>query len=127
MYDQAYMAILHWLESSPPSVGLEHPYFFCESGETSWYDLSAAIARELHRKGKIEIPTPVKIPEEKWVDLFGKFTPDVIGCNARCRAYRLKSLGWEPKQLSLQDALVEEDLPVVLAEKGFIASSLALG
>ncbi|KAK4500627.1 hypothetical protein PRZ48_008816 [Zasmidium cellare] len=123
---QAYLTILTWLESSPPEVSLQNPYFFCESGEMTWRDLSATIGEALHEAGKIHEPEPKSIPSEQYVDLFGKFTPDVVGCNARHKAERVRLLGWEPKHIDVKKSFVEEELPVLLKERTFKASNLAL-
>lgn len=120
------MVILKWLENGPAELGLEHPYFFCENGETSWADLSAVLADSLQKTGRIDSATPKKIPQDAYVDLFGKFTPDVIGCNARHHAERARKLGWSPTQLSLKDAYEKEDLPFLLKEGEFKSSTLTL-
>lgn len=120
------MTILKWLEQGSDQLGLEHPYFFCESGETSWADLAAVIGTGLNKAGVIDSASPRTIPEDAYKDLFGEFTTDVVGCNARHVAERVRTLGWSPTQLSLKDAFEKEDLPVLMNEKGFKSSGLTL-
>lgn len=127
-YIQAYVQVLHWAEKAPDSeAGLENPYFFCESGETTWGDIAAMIGKGLHKAGRIDTSSARPIPESEYADLFGEFTPDVVGCNCRNRADRLRSMGWKPEQLGFEDAFEREDLPVLLSEKGqFQASGMTL-
>lgn len=67
------------------------------------------------------------IPEANYKDLFGQFTPDVVGCNSRNRSDRLRAMGWKATELGIRDAFTKEDLPVLLAETGpFKASEMTL-
>lgn len=104
------------LEKVNPEVDLTNPYFFCENGEILWHDLSAIIGRHLYEQGKIESPQPREVPPHDWRDLFGDFTPAALGCNARSRADRLRTMGWHPTQPSIAEAFVNEDAPVLLRE-----------
>lgn len=85
------------------------------------------IGKGLYKAGRISTPKAQSIPESDYVDLFGQFTPDVVGCRCRNRADRLRAMGWKPEQLGFEEAFEKEDLPVLLAEKGeFKASGMTL-
>lgn len=119
---RGYVTILRWLEDSPASTALEHPYFFCENGqEISWADAAAIIGQSLHSAGKVSDPVPREIPEEQWVDCFGEYSVVVIGANARNRAERIRELGWSPEHTSVRDAFEKEELPALLRETGSFA------
>lgn len=92
----------------------------------SWHEIAVLIGSALHRKRKIENPSPKTIPQSQYGDLFGEATPDVVGCNCRHSADRLRKLGWKPKQPGLREAYEVEDLPLLLEEKGFKKSDLTL-
>ncbi|EFY85434.1 NAD dependent epimerase/dehydratase family protein [Metarhizium acridum CQMa 102] len=125
---KAYVQVLHWIEEAEDSdPELQNPYFFCESGEVTWGEVSAIIGKGLYNAGRIATPETKSIPESDYGDLFGPFTPDVVGCNCRNRADRLRSMGWKPEQLGLEEAFEKEDLPALLSEKGeFKASEMTL-
>ncbi|KJK81403.1 hypothetical protein H634G_02661 [Metarhizium anisopliae BRIP 53293] len=125
---KAYVQVLHWIEGAADSdPELKNPYFFCESGEVTWAEVGAIIGKGLYKAGRITTPDTRSIPESEYVDLFGQFTPDVVGCSCRNRADRLRSMGWKPEQLGIGEAFEKEDLPALLAEKGeFKASEMAL-
>ncbi|EFY95160.1 NAD dependent epimerase/dehydratase family protein [Metarhizium robertsii ARSEF 23] len=127
-FSQAYVQVLHWIEGAADSdPELQNPYFFCESGEVTWGQVGAIIGKGLYKAGRITTPDTRSIPESEYVDLFGQFTPDVVGCSCRNRADRLRSMGWKPEQLGIGEAFEKEDLPALLAEKGeFKASEMAL-
>lgn len=108
------MVILHWLEKSPPSVGLEQPYFFAENAEVTWGQVAEIIGSGLSTAGRLSTSQVKSIPESDFGDLFGEVTPHVVGCNCRNRADRLRSLGWKAEQPSLKIAFEKEDLPVLL-------------
>ncbi|OAQ69775.1 NAD dependent epimerase/dehydratase family protein [Pochonia chlamydosporia 170] len=125
---KAYVQVLHWVEKAEDSdPELQNPYFFCESGETTWGQVGEMIGNGLYKAGRISTPKAQSIPESDYVDLFGQFTPDVVGCRCRNRADRLRAMGWKPEQLGFEEAFEKEDLPVLLAEKGeFKASGMTL-
>ena len=116
---RAYVTLLHWLENTDGSKVLENPYFFCENGhEFAWGEAMATIGKALHAEGRIQSPEPRTIPEGDFGDIFGKYTAWVVGSNSRSRANRLRSMGWEPKEKGLMESLVEDELPILLEEKG---------
>lgn len=125
---RAYIQVLHWLETAPDSdPELENPYFFAESGEITWGGIATAIGKGLHSTGRITTSETKPIDETDYQDLFGPFTPDVVGCNSRNRADRLRAMGWKAEELGVEEAIEKEDLPVVLAEQGpFKASEMTL-
>lgn len=92
----------------------------------NWKYISATIGEALLDAGKTDGPVPTSIPSAQYVDLFGKFTPEVVGCNARRKAGRVRALGWKPKYTDVKQAFVEEELPILLRENGFKTSVLAL-
>ncbi|KAK2609184.1 hypothetical protein QQS21_002266 [Conoideocrella luteorostrata] len=113
---KAYLQVLHWLEKAPDSdSNLHNPYFFCESGETTWGDIASMIGKGLHRAGRIDSSATKLIGEADYKDLFGPHTLDAVGCNSRNRADRLRAMGWKPEQLGVEEAFDKEDLPVILA------------
>lgn len=116
---RGYITLLHWLEQTPAERVLENPYFFCESGhEFAWTEGVAVIGQELHDAGRIKDPTPKTIPEQDYKDLFGEFTPEVVGSNSRSRANRLRQLGWQPKEKGVLESLRDDEIPLLLQETG---------
>lgn len=116
---KGYMHILHYMESSSGDEVLKNPYFFVENGdEHSWERMAAEIGTALHNAGRVQDPKPRQIPEELFGDLFQEWSVPVIGQNARNRANRLRALGWKPQAKSTFDSFVEDELPVLLTEKG---------
>ncbi|PMD58754.1 NAD(P)-binding protein [Hyaloscypha bicolor E] len=116
---KGYMTILHYMESSSGDEVLKNPYFFIENGdEHSWEKMAAEIGTALHNAGKLQDPKPREIPSGMFGDLFQEWSVAVIGENARNRVNRLRALGWKPQGKSTFDSFVEDELPVLLAEKG---------
>lgn len=116
---KGYMHILHYMESSSGEEVLKNPYFFIENGdENSWERMATEIGTALHNAGRIQDPKPRQIPKELFGDLFQEWSVPVIGQNARNRANRLRALGWKPQAKSTFDSFVEDELPILLAEKG---------
>lgn len=116
---RGYMTILHYMESTSGEEVLKNPYFFIENGEEySWKQCAGEIGKALHQAGKIQDPTPKEIPSDLYGDLFQEWSVAVIGQNARNRANRLRALGWKPQEKSTFDSLVEDELAILLAEKG---------
>lgn len=116
---KGYLTILHSMESSSGDTVLQNPYFFIENGdELSWEAMAAGIGAALHNAGKLQDATPREIPQELFGDLFQEWSIAVIGENARNRANRLRALGWKPRAKSTFASFVEDELPVLLAEKG---------
>ncbi|KAF2761471.1 NAD(P)-binding protein [Pseudovirgaria hyperparasitica] len=113
---KAYMTIVHWLEQSPQDSAISNPYFFCESEEIAWGEVSRIIGKAVYAAGKIQTPEPKVVPESQWSDLYGDFTPNALASNCRCSADRLRAMGWKPVQRTLAEAFIEEDLPVMLKE-----------
>ncbi len=116
---RAYVTLLHHMESSSPQTFLDNPYFFCENGhDTSWKTVAEMIGSSLHKAGKISDPSPKTIPRDMYGDLFGEYTSAVVGLNSRSRAVRLRELGWEPRERSMQDSYEMFELPEILKEEG---------
>ena len=116
---RGYMVLLHWMEATDAKTVLENPYFFCENGtEVSWGEAAAEIGRALHEAGRIENPEPRTVPPELYDDLFGKYTPWVVGSNSRSRGKRLRELGWSPREKGTLEALSADEIPILLKETG---------
>lgn len=116
---RAYVTLLHHMESAPADDFIANPYFFCENGrEASWKSVAEMVGKGLHKAGKIDDPTPRTIPEDMYGDLFGPYTGAVIGLNSRSRAVRLRELGWEAKERSMEDSYEMFELPEILKEEG---------
>ena len=116
---RGYMTILHWMESTSGEKVLENPYFFCENGdEYSWKRCAEEIGKGLQKAGRIQDPVPREIPKDLYNYIFGEWSVAVIGQNARNRANRLRALGWKPLAKRTFESLVEDELPIMLAEKG---------
>lgn len=115
---RAYVVLLHYVESSPPSTFLQNPYFFCENGrEFSWKEVAENVGKALHAKGLIKDPAPKEYSKEDWDELFGEYTGTVIGLNSRSRAVRLRELGWEPREKGIWESYNEDELPEILKEE----------
>lgn len=115
---RAYVVLLHHMETASPSEFLDNPYFFCENGhDTSWKAIAEMIGKGLHKAGKIESAEPRAFSESDFADLFGEYTPAVVGLNSRSRAVRLRALGWEPKERSVADSYEMFELPELLKEQ----------
>lgn len=79
--------------------------------------MAEEIGKSLHKVGKLQDPTPREIPSKDFGDLFGEWSIPVIGENVRNQVNRLRALGWVCTEKSTFDSLVEDALPVLLAEK----------
>ncbi|RVX74773.1 hypothetical protein B0A52_01050 [Exophiala mesophila] len=115
---RAYIVLLHHMEASAPDEFLDNPYYFCENGcDTSWKAIATMIGQGLAKAGKVKSSEPKTIPESDYDDLFGReYTGATIGLNSRSRAVRLRQLGWEPKERSVQDSYEMFELPQILSE-----------
>ncbi|KHN94782.1 NAD dependent epimerase/dehydratase family protein [Metarhizium album ARSEF 1941] len=112
---KAYVQVLHWAETAPDSdPELQNPYFFCESAQVTWGEVSAIVGKGLHKAGRIATPDARPVLESEYGDLLGRDTPDVVGSNSRNRADRLRAMGWTPEHLGLDEAFEKEDLPELL-------------
>ncbi|KEF52325.1 uncharacterized protein A1O9_11565 [Exophiala aquamarina CBS 119918] len=125
---RAYVLILQWLEGDKSEDIYQNPYFFVESGEEhSWKESAEAIGQALQEAGKLSDPNPAPVPKDLYRDIFGEYTPHVVGANARNRANRLRSLGWIPKEKDTFRSLREEEIPLILQDLGpFMGYSAAV-
>ncbi|KAL2202611.1 NAD dependent epimerase/dehydratase family protein [Sarocladium strictum] len=125
---RGYMVILHWLEGVSPQEAAVNPYWLCENGqELSWGGASAAIGQALFEAGRLPSADTKTIPPANYDDLFGSYATDLIaGSNARVRAKRLRRLGWTPQEKGTLESLVEDEIPLLLQEKG-VATGFAMG
>ncbi|TPX12550.1 uncharacterized protein E0L32_000727 [Thyridium curvatum] len=116
---RGYMTVLHHAEQASGEEVMKNPYFFVENGEEySWLRIAEEIGKAAHEAGRVQDPTPREIPPEQWGDLFGEGSLAMAGQNSRNRANRLRALGWKPREKSTFASLSEDELPVMLAEKG---------
>ncbi len=116
---RAYIVLLHWMEKASPKEVNANPYVFCEnSREFSWLEVAENIGKGLYKRGLIKDPTPRQVGKEHYDDLFGTWTPAVIGLNSRSRAVRLREWGWEPREKGIWESWEEDELPELLREEG---------
>jgi len=116
---RGYLTLLRHMEGTSAEEFLENPYIFCESSgdsEPSWRDIASIIGKGLHASGKIASAEPQAIPQEAYNDCVGSKTASLLGMNSRSRAVRLEQLGWQPREKSWDQALLEEEIPAVLRE-----------
>jgi hypothetical protein len=120
---RAYIVLLHHIESAEASTLVQNPYFFCENGkEISWKEVAEEVGQALYAKGLIKDATPKELKKEVWDDLFGEYTPAVMGLNSRSRAVRLRELGWKSQEKGTWESFNEDELPEILAEKESVLS-----
>lgn len=124
---RGYLMILQWLEGDQSADIYQNPYFFIESGEEhSWKEAAIAIGQALQEVGRVSDPSPRPIPKNLYGDIFGEYTPHVVGANARNRANRLRSLGWIPTEKDSFRSLREDEIPLILQDsesfKGYSAA-----
>ncbi|KAI2469578.1 hypothetical protein F4781DRAFT_431285 [Annulohypoxylon bovei var. microspora] len=82
-------------------------YYFAESGEHVWGDISTQIAQIAHSKGLIKDASIEKLSNEE-VAKISPWGGAIWGQNSRSSAIRAKKLlGWVPKQRSLEEHLPE--------------------
>jgi nucleoside-diphosphate-sugar epimerase len=82
-------------------------YYFIEAFEVKLMERAQAIGERLSKEGKIKTKNVKLIPAKELEDKLGSFFPYLVGSSSRCRADKLKGLGWKPKQLDWR-VLVEE-------------------
>ena len=81
-------------------------YYFVETGESSFMDDAKELAEVLHEKGLFE-STQVDALDEATVAKFWSMGPKFWGSNSRCRAERLRALGWTPSGIKRKESLGE--------------------
>jgi nucleoside-diphosphate-sugar epimerase len=70
-------------------------YYFVESGDFAWKDISYKIAEILNEKKQLETPDVDQLSVDEASKLH-PWAPVLWGGNCRSRASRLRSLGWKP-------------------------------
>ncbi|ORY89733.1 hypothetical protein BCR35DRAFT_300173 [Leucosporidium creatinivorum] len=104
----AYITLLSSLLSSPsqPSDGL---YYFAETGTHTWHELGRHLHSVLSKRGLVKKEPKV---DEKPAE------GAAMGTYSRCKAERLKELGWEPEGATKQTIYeaVEDEVEAVLKE-----------
>ncbi|KAH6645312.1 hypothetical protein BKA67DRAFT_584768 [Truncatella angustata] len=116
---RGYMVLLHSLENIPEDETVKNLYWFCNNGEEiSWGQAATEIGAALYKAGRISSPQTKTIPRENYGDVFGTYSDIVAGSNSRNRANRLRKLGWEATEKKSLVSLVEDEIPLILQEKG---------
>ncbi|KZS98417.1 NAD(P)-binding protein [Sistotremastrum niveocremeum HHB9708] len=114
---RGYVYLLQYLKAAEESwTG----YWFAETGEHQWEDVYKELGKVLFQKGLVESPIP-KNPgingEDGKVLRGGDDAYDCWGGNSRCRAERLRQLGWSKvESLNVLTSLPDE-VDAVSAEK----------
>jgi nucleoside-diphosphate-sugar epimerase len=113
---RAFMILLAHVEEAPPGAFVGNPYFFAEGGaESEMREVAERLARVLRDSGRMEGPEVRSWAEADYADLLGPMTPLALGCNARCRAVRLRELGWEPKEKDMWTSWKEGEIASMVA------------
>ena len=96
------MVLFDAIVRSPDSTGHGwEGFYFGESGEHSWYQISKAIGEEFVDLGISTDPEPTSFTIEDFEKYFGgEHWGWYSGTNSRCRANRARALGWKPKYTS---------------------------
>ncbi|KAK5127897.1 hypothetical protein LTR85_005014 [Meristemomyces frigidus] len=88
-----------------PAVWGAEGYYFCESGEIVWGEVSQWIATEAHKQGLIETDEVRSLSKEE-ADKLTPWGSALWGANSRARAKRAREvLKWEPKAPSLREVI----------------------
>ncbi|RMZ87647.1 hypothetical protein DV736_g5125, partial [Chaetothyriales sp. CBS 134916] len=112
---RGYVTVMHFLEDADQKEVLANPYWLCENGEEfSWRESADVIGQALSKAGQITSPAPRNPPKEQYPELCGQRTESYMGLNCRARAVRLRKLGWEPREKSIWESYLQDELPVIL-------------
>jgi nucleoside-diphosphate-sugar epimerase len=79
-------------------------YYFVESGQFAWTDISEKVAQIAKGYGKLEVADIDRLSVEEACK-FHPWAPVLWGGNCRSRASRLRSLGWKPEGPAIGEAL----------------------
>ncbi|KAJ6166827.1 hypothetical protein N7470_002274 [Penicillium chermesinum] len=79
-------------------------YYFVESGEFSWKEVSEKVAQAASQEGKIATAEVEELSVEEALK-FHPWAPVLWGGNCRSRASRLRALGWEPEGPSIWETI----------------------
>ncbi|KAI0090262.1 NAD-P-binding protein [Irpex rosettiformis] len=108
-----YVTLYDAITTNPSAVGHGHNgYYFGENGEYTWYELAKAIGKALVKRGLSTSDEPTTFSKEELIKYF--WTEEISGIwgsNARVKAPRARSLGWQPK-LTIEDFLASIDAEV---------------
>ena len=93
------MVLFDAIVRSPDSTGHGwEGFYFGESGEHSWYQISKTIGDALVQLGIAAEAEPTSFSTEELVKYFGSEQVGLsFGANSRCRGNRSRSIGWKPK------------------------------
>lgn len=79
-------------------------YYFVESGEFAWKDISHGIAKILNEQKQLETPDVDQLLVDEASKLH-PWAPVLWGGNCRSRASRIRSLGWNPTGPTVAECL----------------------
>lgn len=97
------------LNGGAATWGPTNGYYFAESGEFVWGDVSRAIVKEARQQGFEKLQKSVVGLDVTEARKMFKAGPELWGCNSRCRALRArKLLGWEPKMPKLMELIPQD-------------------
>lgn len=89
------------------SWGPSEGYFFTESDEHRWCDLSVALAQKAQKMGLLKTDEVDSLSPEE-VEKMHRYGSVLWGCNSRSRASRLRrELGWTPRGPGIEDTFEE--------------------
>ncbi|KAH9929452.1 uncharacterized protein B0H18DRAFT_1117482 [Fomitopsis serialis] len=133
-----YTVLFDAITTNPQSAGHGwEGYYFGENGEVTWYEIGKAIGQALVHLGLADSAEPSPSPTKSWPSTGARGASSAgpagsfSGTTCRCRADRIRALGWKPKYSSadlLAVIKLETELHWKLAqEKGAVDFSYELG
>ncbi|KAH9929443.1 uncharacterized protein B0H18DRAFT_211618 [Fomitopsis serialis] len=97
-----YTVLLDAITANPQSAGHGwEGYYFAENGHISYYEIGKAIGQALVDLGFADNAEPTPFTDDELVNYWGSvFLGNFGGSTCRCRADRIRALGWKPKYSS---------------------------
>ncbi|KAH9933410.1 uncharacterized protein B0H18DRAFT_644511 [Fomitopsis serialis] len=97
-----YIVLFDAITSNPQSAGHGwEGYYFGENGHIFWYEIGKAIGQALVDLGLADNTEPTPFTEEELAKYWGSVPAGSYnGTTCRCRADRIRALGWKPKHSS---------------------------
>lgn len=81
--------------------------------------MATVMGKGFNDLGFLSDPEPRSISEDMYKDLLGPMTGPILGMDARCRAHRVRKLGWKPTHKDWRSSLLEDEIPAILREQGY--------